>query len=107
MLSRGEVIGVSEKEKVPGMAEIAADIKELGRELGRAFKAASESKKARQARERIEKELDSLDKGMDKIVEDAKSGKLVKNARHGLHSSLKSISRKLKDCSDSLDSEKK
>lgn len=98
---------VSEKEKVPGMAEIAADIKKLGRELGRAFKAASESKKAHEIREKVEKELDSLDEGMDKIVEDAKSGKLGKNLRHGLHNSLKSISQKIKEYSDSLNSEEK
>ena len=92
-------------QETPDLGEIAEEIKELGGRIKEVLVSAAQSEKAKKLKKQVLDHFDLLVEKAGKVIEDAKSGKLEKDAKKGLHQSLKKVNEKLKEYSESVEKE--
>jgi hypothetical protein len=89
-------------EEIPELGDIAAEIKELGSRLKEVFVSAAKSERAKKLQKIILDGFDLMTSKAEKVIDDAKSGKLEADVKKGLHQTLKNVNEKLKEYSESI-----
>ena len=89
-------------EEAPGIGDIAAELKELGARIKEVLLSAAQSERAQKLQQQALAGFDLLMDRTGKVIEDAKSGQLEKDAKTSLHQSLQKVNEKLREYSDSI-----
>jgi ElaB/YqjD/DUF883 family membrane-anchored ribosome-binding protein len=90
------------RQEAPGIGDIAAELKELGARIKEVLVSAAQSERARKLQQQALAGFDLLMERTGKVIEDAKTGQLEKDAKKNLHQSLQKVNEKLKEYSDSI-----
>lgn len=86
----------------PDLKDIGDQLKELGKNLKELFDAGIESEKAERFKKKVNETFsDVSDKGSE-IAKDAKSGKLEKDLKEAINTTLESLNKRLKEYSEDI-----
>ncbi len=95
------------EQELPKYSDIAEELKNMGTNLKEAFKAATESERAKDLLKQAQDVFDSFINVVEKFGRSIKSGQLERDARTGLHQTLCDLNRKLEDYTESAKSQEK